>query len=160
MKQFISLLLVVLMLFCFAGCEEGIPSTDGTPAADPQEDVVIFDNDKVKVTYLGIKEIDVETIGYSYLNLKIENKTDTEIWVTMPYCCVDNETVPFVLQGTTSIYVNPGKTYPATFGIQVFNLSIDSLKNASEIEFTIKAVAKEDIMNTVFEETMKIEINK
>lgn len=33
MKQFISLLLVVLMLFCFAGCEGGVPSNTEPPKA-------------------------------------------------------------------------------------------------------------------------------
>ena len=78
----------------------------------------------------------------------------------MPYCCVDDEIVLFIIQGATPIYITPGKSMTATFGIQMFNLSIKSLEDASIIEFTIKAVVQDDIMNTVFEETMKIEMNK
>lgn len=160
MKKLACLLLAALLLFCFSGCEEGIPTVGSTPSTDPQEDIVLLDNEQVKVTYKGIKEIDVATVGYSYLNLKIENKTETEIWVTMPYCCVGDEIVPFVIQGATPIYITPGKSMTATFGIQMFNLSIESLKDAALIEFTLKAVAQDDIMNTVFEETMKLEMNK
>lgn len=158
MKKVVCFVLAVLMLFCFVGCEGGTPSAGTTPPADPQEDVVLLDNEQVRVTYKGIKEIDVETVGYSYLNLKIENKTQTEIWVTMPYCCVDDEIVPFIVQGATAIYITPGKSMTATFGIQMFNLSIESLENASVIEFTLKAVVRDDIMSTVFEETMNLEM--
>ena len=158
-KLLLTLSVVIAMLL--AGC--GTPATtsgDPTTGTNKQEEVVILDNDKVKVTYAGIKEIDVETVGYSYLNLHIENKTDTEIWVTMPSCNVDKETVPFIIQGATTIYIQPGNIYPATFGIQMFNLSIDSLKNAKEITFTLKATAKENISEVVFEEAMKFELNK
>lgn len=157
MKKLVCFMLILLIVLNLVGCEKGPELTNPQATNKQKEDTILLDNDLVKVTYTGIKEIDVATVGYSYLNLRIENKTDTEIWVTMPYCCVDNETVPFVIQGTTAIYINPGKIYPATFGIQVFNLSIDSLKNSSEIEFTIKAVEREDVTNIIFEETMKIE---
>lgn len=159
------LALTIAIALLLVGCGEAPTTNSGeaTGATNHEEttkEQVILDNDNVKVTYTGIKEIDVETIGYSYLNLQIENKTDTEIWVTMPYCSVDDEVVPFVIQGATTIYIKSGKTYPATFGIQLFNLSIDSLKDAKEIEFTLKATQKDDIMNVIFEETMKIELNK
>lgn len=158
-----ALFLIAAMLL--AGCS-GDPTANGsasttTAATDSaKNEVVIFDNEKVKVTYFGIKEIDVETVGFSYLNLRIENKTDTEVQVMMPSCSVDNETVPFVIQGATTIYIEPGKVYPATFGIQMFNLTIDSLKTAKEISFTLKAVDKSNVIDVVFEESMKIEFNK
>ena len=160
MKKLACLLLVALLLFCFSGCEEGIPTAGSTPSTDPQEDIILLDNEQVKVTYKGIKEIDVATVGYSYLNLKIENKTETEIWVTMPYCCVGDEIVPFVIQGATPIYITPGKSMTATFGIQMFNLSIESLEDASVIEFTLKAVEKEDSTNVIWEENLKITSQK
>lgn len=155
-----ALFLVAAMLI--SGCSGGSTINDSASNATEaaENEVVIFDNDKVKVTYFGIKEIDVETVGFSYLNLRIENKTDKEVQVMMPSCSVDNETVPFVIQGTTTIYIEPGKEYPATFGIQMFNLTIDSLKNAKEISFTLKAVDKSNIIDVVFEESMKIEFNK
>ena len=162
-RALFALTLAIALLL--AGCGEvsttnGGDSTESAKQEESAKEKVIFDNDKVKVTYTGIKEIDVKTVGYSYLNLKIENKTDTEVRVMMPYCSVDEEVVPFVIQGATTIYIKPGKTFPATFGIQMFNLSIDSLKNAKEIEFTLKAVDKDNIIDVIFEETMKIEFNK
>ena len=160
MKKLACLLLAALLLFCFSGCEEGTPTAGSTPSTDPQEDIVLLDNEQVKVTYKGIKEIDVATVGYSYFNLKIENKTETEIWVTMPYCCVGDEIVPFVIQGATLVYITPGKSMTATFGIQMFNLSIESLEDASVIEFTLKAVEKEDRTNVIWEENMKITSQK
>ena len=158
-----SLFLIAAMLL--AGCS-GDPSANAgasttTAAAEAiDKEVVIFDNEKVKVTYFGIKEIDVETVGFSYLNLRIENKTDKEVQVMMPSCSVDNEAVPFVIQGATTIYIEPGKVYPETFGIQMFNLSIDSLKAAKEISFTLKAVDKSNVIDVVFEESMKIEFSE
>ena len=164
MKQkLFALFLIVAVLL--AGCSGDLSSDIGANSTPPategaKTEVILFDSEKVKVTYIGIKEIDVETIGYSYLNLRIENKTDTEIWVTMPYCNVDKETVPFVIQGATLIYIKPGEIYPATFGIQMFNLSINSLKDAKEITCTLNAVDKENSSNVIFEETIKIDLSK
>ncbi len=163
-KKLTSLILAILLILSFTGCSQsGADSTIGGGETNKQEEQateeVIFDNDNVKVTYFGINELALD-VGYSYLNLRIENKTDTEVWVTMPYCSIDEETVPFIVQGATSIHIKPGKTHPSTFGLQMFNLSIDSLKNAKEIEFTLKAVDKENITTVVFEETMKIDFNK
>lgn len=162
-KLLLALFLVVTMLL--VGCGEvsttnSGETTDVNTQTEATAEEVIFNNDDVQVSYISINDTYSEDIGYSYLNLRIENKTDTEIWVTMPYCSVDNETVPFVMQGATAIYIKPGNTYLSTFGIQMFNLSIDRLSNAKEIEFTIKAVDKENIIDVIFEETMKIEFNK
>lgn len=162
-KGLFALFLAIALLL--SGCadilimaNEGM--TDTTNQAESASEEVIFDNDNVKVTYISIDDTHSQDVGYSYLNLRIENKTDKEIWVTMSYCSADKETIPFIIQGATYIYIKSGEIYPATFGLQVFNLSIDNLKSANEITFTLRAVEKDNITNVVFEETMAIEFNK
>lgn len=69
------------------------------------DEYVICENEYIKATYLGI----MESFGYVTLNVKIENKTDSEITVVPLESSVDDTMIQFVsgvpatMQGHKSI---------------------------------------------------------
>lgn len=69
------------------------------------DEYVICDNEYIKATYLGI----MESFGYVTLNVRIENKTDSEITVVPLESSVDDTMIQFVsgvpatMQGHKSI---------------------------------------------------------
>lgn len=161
-KKSIFSLLVILLTVLSIGCssvpiENGADPDNSGKQDDAQTEVMILDSEAITATYQGV--IDMPEIGYFYVNLKINNKTDREIWVTMESADVDGETIPLVVTGT-HVYVRPGNSYSATFGFPMLNLSINSVKEAKEATFKLVARDKENITDTIFEsELITVELN-
>lgn len=161
-KKSIFSLFVVLLTMLSIGCSS-VPTDNGADTGnsnkqdESQKEVVILDNEMITATYQGV--IDAPDIGYFYVNLKIANKTDKEIWVTMEGADVDGETIPMVVTGTY-VHIRPGNSYAATFGFPMLKLSIDSVKDAKEATFKLVVRDKENITDTIFEsELITIELN-
>ena len=159
----ILLALSIVIAFLLTGCGE-VSSTNGgeSTGATKQEEIakekVILDNDTIKATYTGVT--DMPDIGYFYVNLKLENKIDKEIWVALESGDVDGETVPLILTGMP-VYIRSGNSYPATFGFPMAKLSINSVKDAKQATFKIHIRDKENITETIFEsDLITIDLNK
>lgn len=161
-KKTLLTLLIAVLFIVFVGCGDtsavvggGINSAGNQE--DAQTNIVILDNEKITATYRGT--VDMPDIGYFYVNLKIENKMDREIWVTLESGDVDGETVPLITTGIP-VYIRSGNSYAATFGFPTMNLSINSVKEAQKATFKIVARDKENITDIIFEsDLITIELN-
>ena len=82
-----------------------VSQTVAESSEDKSDEYVICDNEYIKATYLGI----MESFGYVTLNVRIENKTDSEITVVPLESSVDDTMIQFVsgvpatMQGHKSI---------------------------------------------------------
>lgn len=162
MKRYLLALSIVIALL-LVGCgspstTNGDQTTDTNKQEDQAEQTIILDNDTIKATYIGVT--DMPDIGYFYVNLKIENKLDQEIWVVLESGDVDGESVPLIITGTP-VYIRSGNSYAATFGFPMMKLSINSVKDAKQATFKIVVRDKEDITKTIFEsDLITIDLNK
>ena len=161
-KKILLSLFVLVMTVLFVGCGEApiVNNTDSNNASsqnEAQTESVILDNEKITATYQGVT--DMPNIGYFYVNLKIDNKTDKEIWVTLVSGDVDGETISMIVNGTP-VYISSGNCYAAAFGFPMLNLSIDSAEEAKEATFKIVVRDKENIADKIFEsDLITIELN-
>lgn len=138
--------------------KESGESTDPTKQEEAAKENVILDNDTIKATYNGVT--DMPDIGYFYVNLKIENKIDKEIWVSLEGGDVDGETVPMIITGMP-VYIRSGNSSNATFGFPMAKLSISSVKDAKQVTFNIHIRDKENITETIFKsDLITIDLNK
>lgn len=166
LKKGTSIILAILLALSFTGCSQsGVNSTTnsgGTTDTIKQEETpneeVILDNDTIKATYNGVTEM--QDIGYFYVNLKLENKIDKEIWVVLESGDVDGESIPLIVTGMP-VYIRSGNSYAATYGFPMTKLSINSVKDAKQATFKIVVRDKENITETIFEsDLITIDLNK
>lgn len=161
-KKILLTLFIVVLSVLFVGCGDTSAAIGGgTNNASNQEDaqtsIVVLDNEKITATYRGA--VDMPDIGYFYVSLKIENKLDREIWVTLESGDVDGETIPLITTGTP-VYIRSGNNYAATYGFPMMNLSINSVKEAKQATFKIVARDKENITDIIYEsDLITIELN-
>lgn len=142
MKKFrviIGLILVLSMLVLSACASTDIPSDN--PNVNPNEDnspsdieQVLFENDKVKVTFIEIFEMP-ELVGNCYLRLKVENKSDRTVMVSLKDSYV-NDTVQMMGTGVP-IILAPGKNSQQAFFFGYGNLGITSKDEIEKIEFKV-----------------------
>jgi hypothetical protein len=160
MKKSVLALFVVAVLL-FSGCGP-IPTTDPSNTGNPSKpgypaaEVVVLENDYIKASYKGVT--DMPSLGVFYLNLKIENKADKEIWVTLESADVDSETIPLITTGVP-VYIRPGNSGVGAFIFSMVNLSIDSVKDAEKASFKIVVWDKESLDTMFTSEIVTVELN-
>lgn len=141
-KIILSLLILSLLAFCGCGAQNP-PATnpDGeNPTSDLVKESVIIENDYVKVSYKDTT--DMQNLGVFYLNLKIENKLDKEIWVTLESADVDGESIPLITTGVP-VYIRPNNSGVGAFIFSMVNLTINSVDEAENASFKIVIWDKE-----------------
>ena len=97
-------------------------------------DSVLVDNEFFTATYIGAQ--DQADLGVFYVTLKIENKTDVEVFVSVEDADVDGETVQMVMTGIPLV-VRPGNSGQTGFIFPTNNLSISSMSEAEKATFRI-----------------------
>lgn len=160
MKKIISTLLIFsLLAFCGCGVTEPKETNpSGTnPASNSSAEIVVLDNDYVKVNYKGIT--DMPSLGVFYLNLKIENKAEKEIWVTLESADVDKETIPLITTGVP-VYIRPGNSGVGAYIFSMVNLSINSVKDAEKATFKIVVWDKESLDKIFTSELITVNLNE
>lgn len=159
MKKII-LTLLTLSLLAFCGCGATNPQetnqTGTTEPSDPVLETVILENDCIRATYQGVK--DMQSLGVFYLNLKLENKTDKEIWVTLESADVDSETIPLITTGVP-VYIRPGNSGIGAYIFSMVNLSINSVKDAEKASFKIVVWEKESLDKIFTSDLISVTIN-
>ena len=100
-----KLLLVLILLVCvLMGC--GSETNSQLSEEDTQnEGIVIYEDDFLKATYVGV----AETSGVAVMTVSLENKTESEITVLPMDSSVDGTTVQFT-SGTIAT-IQGGKTF-------------------------------------------------
>lgn len=115
------------------------------------DDSLLVDNEFFTATYIGAQ--DQSDLGVFYVTLKIENKTDAEVFVSVEDADVDGETVQMVMTGVPLV-VRPGNSGQTGFIFPMSNLGITSMDEAEQATFrivlrnneTLDIVAKSDLV--------------
>ena len=159
MKKLIALLLV-LSTFVLSGCVSNPPENPSGESPDkPNEnDVqVLVDNENVKVTFIEIFEMP-ELVGTCYLRLKVENKSDKTVRVSIKDSYV-NDTAQMMGSGVPMILA-PGKNSQAPFFFGYGNLGITSKDEIQKIELKVWLM-DDDNFDTVEEtDSLVIDLSK
>ena len=151
MKNFIALFLIICMVTVFAGCEldDSTASTGSSQQATESGNnpVVLVDNESIKATYINAYE--TEGLGAFYVTIKVENKMDSDIVITLDKADVDGETIPLIATGVPLV-IRPGNSGQTGFIFSMVNLSISSLADANKATFSIVA-RNNETYETVYE---------
>lgn len=128
--------------------------SEGT-TSQSSSDVVVLDDDVVKVTYKKVEP----SVGIEgcYLGLKVENKTDSEIWVYLDKASVNDEMIPLVMSGVP-MYIQPDKSSSNPFILPFANLSIKSVEEIETISFKVVVENNETNKNIETSETLTINV--
>ena len=119
------------------------------------EDVVLMDNDYIKAMYVDAYEVD-GIDGVFYVTIKVENKTDTDIVITLEDSDVDGETIPLITTGVPLV-IRPGNSGQTGFIFSMVNLSISSLSEAEKATFRV--IARNSESYSVVYESELVTIN-
>lgn len=140
MKKFMIMVLA-LGLLAMSGCESTTTSsgdsTDQTTEVTSQSETkeeVLFENEDVKVTFMEIFEAP-ELAGTCYLRLKVENKSDKTVTVSLKDSYV-NDTAQMIGSGVP-MTLAPGKNSQTPFFFGYGNLGISSKDEIEKIEFKV-----------------------
>jgi hypothetical protein len=131
--------MAMVMVMAASGCG-GSGSTnsnpdDSTPAiSTPVEEQVLWDDENVKVSFVEIFEYDYLP-GNCYLKLKVENKSDKTVMVSLKDSYV-NDTAQMMGTGVP-IVLAPGKNSQQPFFFAYTNLGITSKSEIKKIEFKV-----------------------
>lgn len=157
MKKLFASVLVVSMLV-LAGCEVA-PSFDYEVTEESSSvatSQLLYEDDKVKVSFVEIFEMP-ELVGTCYLRLRVENKSDKTVTVSLKDSYV-NDTAQMIGSGIPMVLGQGMKSLtPFFFGYG--NLGINSKDEINKIAF--KVWLMDDDYNTVVEtESLVIDLSK
>lgn len=129
------------------------PSSDSSPTPEPSEDLLLVDDDYIKASYVEVFESS-DVTGVFYLRLRVENKSDKEIWVSLTDASV-NGTSTTVMSGIP-MTIAAGETSKSPFIVSYSNLDITELGQVSDITFKVSVADNKDM--STLEETGSVTI--
>ena len=129
MKKITALLLLVVMIAAFCGCEDRFAATGGSGTS-----VTLVEKDSYAAYFIGAT--DQASLGVFYVNLKIQNNTGKTVVVNLEDASVDKETVPMVSTGVP-LTIQNGNSGQTGFIFSMANLSINSMNDANSATFRI-----------------------
>lgn len=94
MKRLFAVIFILILVLSLVACSNSSESAhSSTPPEETgvDEEQIIYEDDALKATYLGVSE----TSGVVVMNVQLENKTDSEISVLPMDSSVDGVTVQF-----------------------------------------------------------------
>lgn len=150
-KRVVAIALVMGMLV-LSGCDDSSTTdkpTETSNQSESQSDAnvqVLVDNDIVKVSFVEIYE-EPSLPGTCYLRLKVENKTDKTVTVSLKDSYV-NGMAQMIGSGVPMVLA-PNKASQTPFFFGYANLGIDSKDEIEGIEFKVWLL--DDNYDTVFE---------
>ena len=163
MKKFLAIVLLFGML-ALSGCISTDTPSDNNgnkPTEDNSQSnndtQVLVDNENVKVTFIEIFEVP-ELVGNCYLRLKVENKSDKTVRVSLKDSYV-NDTAQMMGSGVPMVLA-PGKNSQAPFFFGYGNLGITSKDEIQKIELKVWLM-DDDNFDTVEEtDSLVIDLRK
>ena len=113
------------------------PAQDISPSpSDPEaSELQLLDDDIISVSFVRLYEV-AGVDGAIYLQLQMQNKTDSEIWVALTDGAANDEMIPTIGSGVPT-YILPGKSSQNPFIIFTSALSISSASEIHDLTFTI-----------------------
>lgn len=108
-----------------------VPATEEANAIEAD---YLVDNETFTAEYIGSQ--DGSGLGVFYVTLKIQNKSDVEVLVSVEDADVDGETVQMVMTGVPLV-IKPGNSGQTGFIFPMSNLSITSMDQAEKATFRI-----------------------
>lgn len=140
MKKVIAMVTLFCCLASLSACVMSLPIDTNYNSSTPSQtqetevDKVLLDNDQMTATFQGVR--DMPSLGVFYLDLKIVNKLDEEIVVSLESADVDGETIPLISTGVP-LQIRPGNSGSTGFIFSMANLSIDTVSDAEKATFKI-----------------------
>ena len=167
MKKFLVMLMVFGVLL-LSGCVSTDDSTGGSNGGDsntPNNDssqgnnevVVLVDNENVKISFIELYE-EPSLPGNAYLRLKVENKTDKTVMVSLKESYV-NDTAQMMGTGVP-IVLAPGKSSQQPFFFGYGNLGITSKDEIAKIEFKVWLMDNDNFDTVVETDSLVVDFNK
>ena len=138
MKKIFAFVVSLAMVVMASGCMDlGLTSSsDSTPEiSNPIEEQVLWDGDKVKVSFIEVYE-EPSISSAAYLRLKVENNTDKTVTVR-PRDVYVNDTSTILGSGVPMTLL-PNKKSQTPFIIFYTNLGITSKDEIEKIEFKLE----------------------
>ena len=163
MKKYKEIVVIVLVagMLVLSGCDGSstttTPSTSESQSESQNNTIsqVLVDNESVKVTFLEIFE-EPSLPGTCYLRLKVENKTDKKVTVSLKDSYV-NDTAQLIGSGVPMV-LDTDKNSQTPFFFGYGNLGIGSKDEIKKIEFKVWLI--DDNYDTVVEtEPLVIDFN-
>ena len=149
-KLILSALLCLSMLFSLSSCGSSSSSASGAGAsasdagsspAEP-ESVLLVDDDYINASFLKVYEEDFVE-GVFYLKIRVENKSDQEVWVALVDASV-NSVSTLVMSGAPMV-IQPGNSSETPFIISYNNLDITQLDQIEDITFKVQVKNNKDL---------------
>lgn len=149
MKRIATFMICFCICLCFCACEATL---DQQPSSTEAEQTsisgeILIDNDTLSASFIGAQ--DASPLGVFYVTLRIENKTDNDIVISLEDADVDGETIPLITTGVPLV-IRPGNSGQTGFIFSIVNLSISSMSEAQTATFRIVA-RNNDTFETVYE---------
>lgn len=157
MKKIFALvvsLVMALMVSACGGSGSASSSESSSEVVAPIEEQVLWDSENVKVSFIEIFEADYLP-GNCYLKLKVENKSDKTVMVSLKDSYV-NDTAQMMGTGVP-IVLAPDKNSQQPFFFGYTNLGITSKSEIKKIEFKVWLMDDENY--DTIEETDNLVIN-
>lgn len=138
LKVIVAIALAMGMLV-LSGCDGSSTAdkpTEGSSQVESQTpaEQFLFEDENVKVTFVEIFEMP-ELVGSCYLRLKVENKSDKTVTVSLKDSYV-NDTAQMIGSGVP-MTLAPGKNSQTPFFFGYGNLGISSKDEIEKIEFKV-----------------------
>ena len=165
MKKIASVIVVIILISVLVSCINGevtggdnnVTDVNGGTSAPETQELVLVNNDIVKVTFVEIFELP-ELANTCYLRLRIENKSDKTVMVSIKDSYV-NDTTQMIGSGVP-MTLAPGKSSQTPFFFGYGNLGINSKDEIDKIEFKVWLIDNENY-DTVFEtDLLLVDFNK
>ena len=147
MKRLIIYIVCMCLCASLSACGAAPEQTPSTGSKQtPNSGETLIDNDILTATFMGAQ--DASSLGVFYVTLKVENKTDSAVTITLEEADVDGETIPLITTGVP-LTILPGNSGQTGFIFSMVNLSISSMSEAEKATFSIVA-RNSDTFDTVY----------
>jgi hypothetical protein len=175
MKNTIKVLLVVLVVLLIARfygnnldenntinelSSENVSLNDEkhiTPVEETQEEKVVYFDDMIKLTYLGVDDPNTGLTMF-FIQFRLENKYDKNVFVISNEEYVNDTAVSFIGGNVSFEGIKPGKKAVCNFGFGYDGMGITNVDEIYKVEFKLKLVNPDDF-SEVYLETDTITIN-
>ena len=134
MKKALVLLIIGIMAISFAACSTSSSGTNSQKSTASEQksstEKVIYDNNNVKVTYLGIEEGAIS----KKVKVRVENNSDSDLEVHADDASIND----YMIYPLAAINVNKGKKAIGEIEFSLNELKEKQIDDISKVEFKLR----------------------